>query len=138
MRARNAESSAKGTGKPRGPYIEIDENTVHELAFNGNTDTDIARIVGCSTDTLNRRFQDTLDLARAERRAELRSLQWAAARKGDRTMLVWLGKNELDQSDRQTIDQTFDTFEVIIGSPDNTHRQALASPAEVLELGQAD
>jgi hypothetical protein len=138
MNTRNAEDAPKTVGKPRGPYIEIDQNKVYELAFAGNPDTDIARIVGCSVDTLNRRLQETLDLARAERRAELRNLQWKSAMKGDKTMLIWLGKQELDQTDRMTNETNFDTFEVIIGSKDNNNTAPLTGPTEVLEIGPAD
>jgi len=136
--ARNADKAPKTVGKPRGPYIEIDENRVRELAYSGNPDTDIARLVSCSVDTLNRRFQDVLDVARAQRRADLRDAQWKAVLKGDKTMLVWLGKNELDQSDRTVTENNFDTFEVIIGSIPNQSPKSIASAGEVLELRPPD
>jgi hypothetical protein len=40
---------------------------------------------------------ESLERGRAKRRASLRRAQWAAAKKGDRTMLVWLRKQLLGQ-----------------------------------------
>jgi hypothetical protein len=120
------------------PKLDIDPEEVRELAANGATDTDIGRIVGCTDQTLTNRFRIIIDEARAELRQRLREAQIKCAMKGDRAMLIWLGKQYLDQTDRMTNDTNFDTFEVIIGSKDNNNTAPLAGPTEVLEIGPAD
>lgn len=39
-----------------------------------------------------------------EGRASLRRMQWKAAQSGNAAMLIWLGKQHLDQHDKQDID----------------------------------
>jgi hypothetical protein len=58
-----------------------------------------------SEDTLARRLQDPeiralVDGAQAEVKISLRAKQVALALAGDRTMLIWLGKQWLGQKDR--------------------------------------
>lgn len=105
---------AKKAGRPR---KVIDPETIRELAYNGNTDTDIGRIVGCSDQHLINHYRDVIDDARAELRNDLRIAQVKCALKGDRQMLIWLGKQYLDQSDRTITDGSFEPIEVIIGPP---------------------
>lgn len=83
------------------------------MATVGATNTEIAEYLGCSVDTLTRRFADVLTKTRAGRRIRLRRLQWQAAEQGDRTMLVWLGKVELGQRETQVI-QTQELPEVVV------------------------
>jgi hypothetical protein len=45
------------------------------------------------------RIQAAIDLGRETGKKLLRQAQWRAALKGDRTMLIWLGKNILGQRD---------------------------------------
>jgi hypothetical protein len=66
--------------------------------------TDIALIVGCSVDTLERRFADVIETGRADVRKSLRRKQVELAMKGDRTMLIWLGKQLLGQRDEQRLE----------------------------------
>jgi hypothetical protein len=48
---------------------DINPEQVHKLAAIGCTDKEIGEIVGCSHDTLTRRFRDDLDAGRANGRA---------------------------------------------------------------------
>ena len=45
-------------------------------------------------------FCDYIEQKRGSGKASLRRRQWQAAEAGDKTMLIWLGKNWLGQSDQ--------------------------------------
>lgn len=88
------------------PKAQIDENEVALLAYEGASNRDIAALLGVDHQTIANRFSPLLGKKRAERRLALRQMQWAKAEAGDSTMLIWLGKNELDQTDRASTDVT--------------------------------
>jgi hypothetical protein len=83
--------------------LEINPEQVQKLAAIGCTDKEIAEIVGCSHDTLTRRFKDMLIAGRATGKASLRRKQWEVALSGNVTMLIWLGKQQLGQTDKQEV-----------------------------------
>jgi hypothetical protein len=85
------------------PKIEIPEDAVYKLARLGATNTDIADFYGCDETTIRKRFPEILAKGRAERRNTLRQWQWDAAQAGNVTMLIWLGKQDLGQSDRADV-----------------------------------
>lgn len=82
------------------PKLEIDEKTVENLAAIHCTMIEIAAVVGCSVDTLENRFSDIIKKGRERGKMSLKRLQWEAANKGNTTMLIWLGKQYLDQTDK--------------------------------------
>lgn len=82
------------------PLIPVDENKIAELALNGARNSEIAYIIGIDDKTLVDRFSRLLNKKRAERRLTLRTAQTSKAMSGDATMLIWLGKNELEQTDK--------------------------------------
>jgi hypothetical protein len=82
------------------PQIEIDEGLVYDLARLHIPTKDIANVVGCSVTTLNDRFRSIIDKGVSEGKNNLRRLQWKAAESGNVTMLIWLGKQVLGQSDK--------------------------------------
>lgn len=84
------------------PYKEINCEQVRKLAAIGCTDVEIGNIVGCSHDTLTKRFRAELDDGRANGKASLRRKQWEVALSGNVTMLIWLGKQVLGQADKQS------------------------------------
>ena len=91
-----------GRGKMRGrPKLNIDIEKVKELAEIQCTQEEIAAILGLSRDTLyrNKEFCDIYEKKKAEGKQKLRQMQWDAAKKGNPTMLIWLGKQHLDQRD---------------------------------------
>lgn len=98
-------------GRPR---IEIDWKLVSNLLRIQCTGEEIAGAVGCSYDTLERAckreqemsFAEYSEQKRAEGRASLRRNQWKAAEAGNPTMLVWLGKQMLGQTDVMRTDHT--------------------------------
>lgn len=83
------------------PRLKIDPAQVEALARIHCTHEEMAAVLGCSTDTLTRRFADVIEKGRDQGKASLRRKQFELAMKGDRTMLVWLGKQVLGQRDKQ-------------------------------------
>jgi len=77
---------------------------VRALAAGMHTHTEIAARLGVSIDTLQRRmeepeFQQAFAEGRQQGLANLRRWQMQAAKKQDRVMLIWLGKQYLNQRD---------------------------------------
>ncbi len=63
-----------GGRPPNTPEIEIDAGRVYSLAAVGCTVVEIAKIVGCSTDTIHRRFQKVIDEAKSLTLSKIRSV----------------------------------------------------------------
>lgn len=78
----------------------IDEEKVAELALKGASNNEIAYLLDVDDQTIINRFSKLLNKKRAERRIWLRNLQNTKAGQGDTTMLIWLGKNILEQTDK--------------------------------------
>jgi len=89
------------------PKFKIDYDQVEKLAGLQCTQEEIASYLGCSVDTLQRddEFCGLYKRGMDKGRMSLRRKQWKAAEEGDRTMLVWLGKQYLSQSDKRDINQ---------------------------------
>ena len=92
------------------PPLEIDSKQVFTLASINCTMEEIGLVVGCSVDTLERRFADVIKEGRAHGRSSLRRHMWEAVQKGNITMMIFLSKNLLGYADR-TIQQTSDENE---------------------------
>jgi len=99
---------------PKGPSKPMTEKQFEQLVAMIRiqcTAIEICGILGMSEDTLGRRiaerniegvknFADLYKKHSGEGKASLRRMQWKAAEAGNPTMLVWLGKNMLDQRDK--------------------------------------
>lgn len=83
------------------PKLKINENEVEKLASYGCKNTEIADFFNCSVDTITGRFSDILRKGRAELKRTIRKAQIDFALKGNATLLIWLGKNELGQRDSE-------------------------------------
>jgi hypothetical protein len=94
------------------PAKPIDIRQVEELARIGATEEDMAAVLGVSVDTIQRRkraseeFCGAIKRGQAATRNSLRRLQLKKALEGNVTMLIWLGKQLLGQSDRQKAELT--------------------------------
>ena len=86
------------------PKKEIDEAVVARLAKYQCTNVEIAQMVECSTDTLERRYAGILTRWRAKGKTRLRARQYRRAMKGSDSMLIHLGKQYLGQTDKTQID----------------------------------
>jgi len=82
---------------------EIDEKEVIKYTLAGCYTKTIARLMGVPETTLMRRCGDLMTQKRAERKYNIRKAQDKAIDSGVPSMLIFIGKNELDQTDRQDI-----------------------------------
>jgi len=88
------------------PKKELNEAIIYDLAKIHCTMNEIASVCDCSVDTLERRYADIIKKGRDEGKSSLKRLQWKAAEAGNITMMIWLGKQTLGQSDRVRSDIT--------------------------------
>ena len=96
------------------PQIEIDWETVKNLCGIQCTGQEIADVLDISYDTLERRvksefkmsFADYIKKNSANGKMSLRRKQYETAMSGNTTMLVWLGKQYLGQTDKQVTENT--------------------------------
>jgi len=77
----------------------IPPEQVQDLASIGCTDRDVANFFGVDENTLRYNFSDYLIKGREELKVSLRRAQLKLALGGNATMLIWLGKNILGQTD---------------------------------------
>ena len=93
---------------------DIPAHKVQELAEFGCTNTEIAQFYGCSENTIRRNYGENLTKGRASGKTRLRELQWAVAAKGNVTMLIWLGKQVLGQSENPMVmeDELVEGFDI--------------------------
>jgi AraC-like DNA-binding protein len=86
------------------PLKKIDPVQVEKLAMMFCTNEEIADVLGCSSDTLVRRFAESLKKGRSHAKASLRRHQFKAASAGNAALLIWLGKQHLGQTDKPVDD----------------------------------
>jgi hypothetical protein len=96
-----AEKPKNKGGRPR---KVLSAASVQQLAQLGSTNEEIASVLECSSDTLTRHYSDSLAKGRNNGKVSLRRWQVMAAKNGDKTMLIWLGKQWLQQRDQPGID----------------------------------
>ena len=93
--------------KPGPKPKEIDHDKIADWAETGFRWGDIATELEISYRTLQRyravnpRLDQAYQKGLARMRRSLRAKQYEIAMAGDRTMLIWLGKNELGQTDKK-------------------------------------
>lgn len=95
------------------PKKEINWQALDAVLQFGATLEDAAEIVGVHTDTLARKikkehdctFTEYRDKKMSKIRYNLRKKQYDVAMAGNVSMLIWLGKNMLGQTDKQEIAQ---------------------------------
>lgn len=79
--------------------IPVPFDEVEHLASLGCTDRDIANYFGIKEDTLRRGFAENLLFGRHRLKTSLRQTQLRVALDGNVPMLIWLGRNMLDQNE---------------------------------------
>lgn len=118
-------------GKRQQKKMELDWKKVDELLEAGCEGTQVAAFFGIHEDTFYNRVKEKHKVGfsayRAQKRArgdsKLLTKQFEVAMDGDRTMLVWLGKNRLTQTDKQDLNHSGEigvTMKIINYST-NTH-----------------
>jgi DNA-binding CsgD family transcriptional regulator len=84
-------------GRPR---KTVSENEIVRLAAEGSTSDYIASRLGISRWLLYKRHKKALDRGRSLRDGDIQRKQFAVAMSGCASMLVWLGKQWLNQKDK--------------------------------------
>lgn len=82
------------------PKKEINEDDVFLLASFGLTREEIAAVCNCHPNTLDNRFYDVIKEGQTHRNASLRRKQFEVAMHGNVAMLIWLGKQYLQQTEK--------------------------------------
>lgn len=108
------------------PKLDIDAEQVQKLAKFGASNVAIADFFGCSEATIRQGFFESLAKGRAERKITLHQRQYEAADSGNIAMLIWLGKQDLGQSEK--IETKNETTTLV--SPDAQARM-MANPEAV-------
>lgn len=97
-------------------YDKIDPEQVRKLSAIGATIAEIAAFFDVSRDTIERHFREQIDAGKEIGRVRLRKRQYDLAMSGNATMLIWLGKQMLGQTDKtQTTTLDGGTVSVHIG-----------------------
>lgn len=116
-------------GRPRKvPAIPVDK--IGELAGYGCTVEEIATLCELSRDTLERNFAAEIAKGRENCKKKLRMKQLEVAMKGNPAMLIWLGKQMLEQRDKAEFIETFDPLLELIAEMKAEHLRVVV-PAEV-------
>jgi hypothetical protein len=98
-------------------FIPIDWKRVEKLITSGCSGVQVAAILGIDTDTLYNRCKSEFGVYFSAYSAPFKEIcnsllqqkQVEVALKGNTTMLVWLGKNRLDQKDDPKSHEEFDS-----------------------------
>lgn len=84
-------------GRPR---KILDDKFIRHLASKGRTISEIAAFCNVHPDTITRNYADAVKRGEQLRNGSLRRKQFQMAMKGNATMLIWLGKQLLDQKEK--------------------------------------
>lgn len=85
--------------------VPVDE--VEKLARLWCSYTEIADWFGIPVETLKYNFKEVIDRGRSETKQALRKAQLKAALSGQVTMMIWLGKNILGQTDNVIVSENY-------------------------------
>jgi AraC-like DNA-binding protein len=86
------------------PKKVVDAEQVRQLAAIQCSVEEIGAVVGCSPDTLQRRFAAVIKEGRENGKSSLKKAQFKAALAGNTSMLIWLGKVVLGQKETQVFE----------------------------------
>ena len=106
----------KAKNKGGRPTISVNWEEVNRLCAIQCTAEEIASVLAISVDTLSRRcvtdhkisFAEYIKKNSGEGKTSLRRAQFRLALNGNATMLVWLGKQYLGQTDKQEVTSSID------------------------------
>lgn len=82
------------------PRKNIDAETVKKLAAINCSAAEIGAFVGCSVDTLSRRYADAIKEGRLTGNVSFKRKMWETAMGGNVTMMIWLSKQILGYTDK--------------------------------------
>ena len=93
----------RGAGRPPVEWTPEQEEMIRRLAEIHCTKKEIAHVMGVSIDTIYRKADELIAEGVSQGKVKLRRAQWRSAiDDGNVTMMIWLGKNLLGQSDSPT------------------------------------
>lgn len=122
-RKNGKEITTKNPRAAGGPRKTVNWRQVDEMCKIQCTGEEMAAVLGIDYDTLGARCReehgvkvsDYIEQKRRHGKASLRRRQWLAAKEGNTSMLIWLGKNWLNQTDNpeppKDPDNDFEFFE---------------------------
>ena len=95
------------------PKVELDRHNFEHLCLLNPAMVEIEAFFDCSEEaiykwckrTYGKPFHEVYEIYKAKGDTSLRRKQTEIAMKGDRTMLIWLGKNRLKQADKIEVKQ---------------------------------
>tara|TARA_R110002020_G_scaffold177887_1_gene370652 strand:+ start:2667 stop:3065 length:399 start_codon:yes stop_codon:yes gene_type:complete len=93
---------SKKMGRPK---IPMNSEQVEHLAEFGCTTLEIAKFFKCDESTVRKRYKAEMASGREKMKIKLRQIQFKLA-ENNAAMSIFLGKNYLAQTDRQSIDLT--------------------------------
>lgn len=101
-------SNEAGENLPGPPELVIDEVALHTLALTHASFEMMGEILGVGAQTLSMgKWRTIIDKARAERKRDLLAAQLnTAINDRNPTMLIWMGKQLLEQKDVQRVENT--------------------------------
>ena len=117
---------------------DIPAEKVKMLASFGCSYIEIGKYFGCSEGVIRKRFKVEYEQGREEMKLSLRQLQWKNAQQGNTALLIFLGKNYLQQTDKSQVDMTGNLETVLeeVGFQGNPmDDQADSSQREIVEAG---
>lgn len=94
----NSTPEVKGAGRPKLVFTDEQKEMIKRLSEVFCSQEEIAYAMGISRSAL-RNHTDLLEEGKARGRVKLRRAQMEKAMEGNPTMLIWLGKQMLGQSD---------------------------------------
>ncbi|HDZ38704.1 MAG TPA: hypothetical protein ENH62_10520 [Marinobacter sp.] len=99
--AKDKKKTAKRkVGRPKRKFTEAQVRRMGDLAFAGCQNNTIATIMEIPKETLVVNFGHLLTKKRCERKLKLRREQNKATKAGVPSMLIWMGKQTLEQVDK--------------------------------------
>ena len=84
--------------RPKHEFTEEQKEMVVKLSELFASETEIAYVMGINRSTL-RKYPELMELGKAKAKVKLRRAQMEKALEGNPTLLIWLGKQMLGQSD---------------------------------------
>jgi hypothetical protein len=117
------------------PKIELNPDEAKKLGELQCTHAEVAAFFGCSIETIKRRLADDEQFCASYKmglengKMSLRRYQWAAAKKGNTAILIWLGKQYLGQRDTPKEEESNVVLQDLIGAMRDNAKAVLQSKA---------
>ena len=84
----------------------VDRDKVEMLSSFGCTIMEIAKFFIVDESVIRKDYTDEVRRGKEQMKLRLRQLQWKYAEQGNTSLLIFLGKNYLNQTDKQQLDMT--------------------------------